>query len=239
MRKVTFRTLVLAVLVSACAPDGEAPAERDPALAPRTDATVDLDSQRLARRSGPLPERPSARRDTLTTGSTADVVDFALVHAPLGFAVPFSTYLPEGMVVEFDTAVAVHRVTLAGEASDSLPEAAFMTITVHAAGTTRLVVEDRVREFVVSRGPGIDESQEVEPPSWGEWAVDLSYPRSVGEWFAGSAVIGQYGPRYFHVIQLYPAEERDAFAARFDAVLEHWRWEDTGLMLTAAGGSTR
>lgn len=234
-----FLTLLLVVLVSACESDREAPADRNPALAPQTDATVAIDSQRLAEPSGSLPERPLTRRDTLMIGRTANVIGLRLVQAPPGFAVPFSTYVAEDLVVEFDTTVAVHRVMLGSGGPGSWLEGAFMTIAVHPAGTTRLVVEDRVREFVVSRGPGIDESEEVSPPSWGDWAVELSYPRSAGEWFAGSAVIGQYGPRYFHAVQLYPADDRDALAARFDAVLDHWRWDDTGLMLTATGGSTR
>ena len=239
MRTDGIRALLLVVLVSACRSDREPSADRDPALAPQTDATVDIDSQRLAPQPGSLTERPASRRDTLVIGGTPEVVGLRLLRAPSGFAVPFSTYVPEDMSVEFDTASGIDRVTVGSRSSDNEMGEALMTIAIHPAGTTRLVVEDRVREFVVSRGPGIDETQNAEAPRWGEWAVQLSYPRSRDEWFRGSAVIAQYGPRYFHVIQLYPAEDGDAFAARFDAALHHWRWDDTGRMLTEGAGSAR
>lgn len=238
MRSSTLAT-ILTVLLPACGTDREGVEGRDPGLAPRTDATLDVDSQRLPARDETLPERPGARQDTLVVAGSAEVMDFALVRSPSGFLVPFSTYVPASMTVEMDTVGPTDMATFTSGEAREMRDEAFMVVGVYPAGTTLLQVQDSIRQFVVSRSPGIDESRGVEPPSWAEWAVDLSYPRSADEWFAGSAVIAQYGPRYFHVIQLYPAEYGDGISPRFGAVLEHWRWEDTGLMLEAGGMDTR
>ncbi|HEX2168162.1 MAG TPA: hypothetical protein VHG09_13090 [Longimicrobiales bacterium] len=235
----SLATIILAVALPACGSDRENADTSTPALAPRTDATLDVDSQRLPPRDESLPERPAARQDTIVVEGTPEVMDFALVRSPPGFLIPFSTYVPASMTVTMDTAGPTDVATFtSGEAREMMDEA-FMTVGIYPAGTTLLQAEDSIREFVVSRGPGIDESRAVEPPSWGEWAVELSYPRSLDRWYAGSAVIGQYGPRYFHVLQLYPAEYGDGIRPRFQAVLEHWRWDDTGRMLESGGTSTR
>lgn len=221
--------MLLVPLVAACGSDRDGAARNDAALAPRTDATVDVDSQPLTPASS-LPVRPATKRDTIIVDGAAEARTFDLVRSPRGFVIPFSTYVPEGFAVEFDTSAPAHRVTFAvGDVMD----AGFMMMTVHPAGTTRLEVEDAVREFVVSRAPGIDESSAVSPPSWAEWAVDLSYPASIAERFAGSATIAQYGPRFLHIVELYPADIAAEIDPVLDVVLEQWRWEDTGRMLTA------
>lgn len=221
--------MLLVPLMVACGADRDSQARDDAALAPQTDATVDVDSQPLTPASS-LPDRPATQHDTITVDGVALPRTFHLVHSPPGFVVPFSTYVPEGFSVEFDTSTPAHRVTVrVGDVMDS----GFMMVTVHPAGTTRLQVEDAVREIVVSRGPGIDESSSVSPPSWAEWAVNISYPASVAERVAGSAVIAQYGPRFFHIVELYPAPAAAEIDRQLEAVLEQWRWDDTGRMLTS------
>lgn len=229
--------LMLAVLLVACESDGEDVDGGDPALAPRTDATVDVDSQRLPQRTSPLPERPRLRQDTLMVEGMPEVGDFTLVQSPPGFLIPFSTYVPASMTVAMDTAGPTDMATFSSGEARELMDEAFLMVALYPAGTTLLQVQDSIRQFVASRGPGIDETDAAEPPPWAEWAVDLSYPRSQGEWYSGSVAIAQYGPRYFHVIELYPAEYGDAIRPRFDAVLRHWRWEDTGLMLQTGATS--
>lgn len=234
MERSSVAIILVTALVTACGNDGETADASHTGLAPRTDASIDVDSQRLGEPATSLPERPATMRDTITANGVERVETFDLVRSPPGFILPFSTYMPEDLAVEFDTAGTTDLVTFSGGAGGE----AFMMVAIYPAGTTALQVEDTVRQLVVSRAPGIDASSAVSPPSWGQWAVELSYPESVGEWVAGSAVIAQYGPRFFHVLRLFPARFADEIRPALDAVLEHWRWDDTGRMLTSgdAGG---
>ena len=215
----------------ACGGDRPDAADPDgaPGIAPRTDATVDIDSQPLVP-ARDLPARPATRQDTIVRGAARDVLATSLVQAPPQVAVPFSTYVPEGVAVEFDTVSGIDRVTFT---SSGVPaRSAFMTVRIYPAGTTRLQVEEDVRELVSGLAPGMDETAPVDPPSWAISAQRLSYLPSVDTRRAGSVVIAQYGPRFFSVLMLYPAARADRLLSLFDHILDRWRWDDTGRMLT-------
>ena len=200
-----------------------------PGIAPRTDATVDIDSQPLIP-ARDLPARPPARQDTITRGSTRAVLATSLVHAPQEFAVPFSTYVPESVEVEFESISGIDRATFT---SAGVPdEAAFMTVRIYPAGTTRLRVEEDVRELVSGLAPGIDETTPTDAPPWAITTQRLAYPASLDSRRAGSATVAQYGPRFFSVLMLYPVARADRLASLFDLILDGWRWDDTGRMLT-------
>ncbi|HSK18294.1 MAG TPA: hypothetical protein VK912_04095 [Longimicrobiales bacterium] len=223
--------LLFMVAVLACSDDRPEPADAPgvPGIAPQTDATVDIDSQPLVP-AGNLPERPPTRQDTITRGDTRDVLTGSLVRSPRSFAVPFSTYVPEGVEVELDSASGIHRVTFT---SSGVPErSAFMTVRIYPAGTTRLQVEEDLHGLVSGLAPGMDETAPVEAPSWAISAQRISYLASVDTQRAGSVTVAQYGPRFFSVLMLYPALRADRLLSLFDYILDGWRWDDTGRMLT-------
>ena len=223
--------LLMVLALPACGDDR--PENGDPAgapgIAPQTDATVDVDSQPLVP-AADLPVRPPVRQDTVTRGDTRDVLSGSLVRAPADFAVPFSTYVPEGVDVEFDSAAGIHRVTFT---SPGVPErSAFMTVRIYPAGTTRLQVEEDLHGLISGLAPGMDETTPVDAPSWAIAAQRIFYPPSVDTRRAGSVTVAQYGPRFFSVLMLYPAVRADRLLALFDYILAGWRWDDTGRMLT-------
>jgi hypothetical protein len=81
---------------------------------------------------------------------------------------------------------------------------------------------------VRSRAPWRDEADPAEPPGWGQEAYTFSYAGDGNVPITGRLVLGRHADRYFHVLTHYPAEYGDGLGPRFQSILEHWRWEDTG-----------
>jgi hypothetical protein len=225
-------TIVLLLgVVAACSGEPE-PAPAD-GLAPVTDTAVAIDAEPLPA-PVPAPPRPAERTDTVMVEGSPQVERLRLERSPDGFAVPFSTYVPEGLDVEFGAAAGIDRVRFAAAFTGTVDERAFMMVRVYPPGTTRLEVEDAVRELVASRAPGMDETSPMDAPPWADWAARLAYRRSVDQRYLGAVMVGQHGGRFFEVLRLYPAENGDGLAPRLEAILRHWRWEDTGRPLTGS-----
>lgn len=220
--------LVAALALVGCGTESE-PAPPD-GLAPQTDTSVAIDSQPLPPATHP-PERPDQLTDTVLIEGAPQVERLRLVIAPAAFSVPFSTYVPEGLETEFGAADGIDWVRFNAAFAGTVDERAFMMVRIYPPGTTRLEVEDAVREFVVSRAPGMDATEPMDAPPWAEWAARLAYPRSVDRIYLGAVMVGRHGPRFFEVLRLYPGEYGDGLTPRLESILRHWRWEDTGRML--------
>jgi hypothetical protein len=191
-----------------------------------------------------LPERPGSIQDTLMLEGMPEVTRSTLVRAPLGFDLPFSTYLPSGINVQFQTAAEGAGVRFAAAFTGRVDARAYMHVRIYPEGTSRARARDAVGGFLRSRTAGDDPVdagdverawRPIEPPDWALEAYTFDYPGEQGIRYVGRAMIARHGVRFLHVITHYPAEYGDGLGPRFQRILEHWRWEDTGEPLLTSG----
>jgi hypothetical protein len=156
-----------------------------------------------------------------------------LVRAPRGFDVPFSTYLPRGLNVDFNSRGDSAAVRFTAAFGGRPVRNAYMHILMYPPGTTRLVARGDAMAFLRGGAPWRNEGQPADPPPWALEAYTYAYTGDGGAYHVGRVVLGRHGSRYFHVVTHYPAEYGDGLGPRLNRILEHWRWEDTGRMLTA------
>ena len=188
-------------------------------------------------RSAPGEERPERVRATLPVDGEPRTVTLRLYRSPPGFALPFSTYLPEDVRAGAPwtgTGDAVRFVRHSGTARD---DSAFVYLFVHPPGTR----EDAAREVVRTaaerlRIPG--DRTELEPVRRHRWALVEYRLRSRG-WsgrpLTGWAALGEKDGRWFHLVVQHPVGRED-FAPRAERIVADWRWADTGAPLGAPGG---
>jgi hypothetical protein len=183
------------------------------------------------------------RRPVLIEGM-ADTLDFRLVRAPGDFALHFSTYVPEDMAVDFTTISERQSVHFTASFGGVVEERARVSLTAYPPGTTL----DHARAEVAAYLSGLvpddhpllrDEPYEQAAPVWAGdrygWAAEQAtfrVPRPDGPGIlVGRAGIAVHGERIFDFIIEYPEEYGDGMEPRIHAILEEWRWEDTGEML--------
>ena len=176
---------------------------------------------------------PAARAetlsDTLLIEGMPEPVVMTLVRAPAGFDPAFSTYLPPGLVMESESrgdGAAVRFLAAFGGAPD---RSAYMHVRPYPPGTSPA---DAMDAAIAVAGTTAGSHAPVDsPPAWVLDGRDISHARD-GTMYLGRALIARKGDRLFHVVTHYPAEYGDGLGPRFARILHHWRWEDTGGMLT-------
>jgi hypothetical protein len=213
-------------------PDEPAP---DPAI-PQTDASGPTGGDYPTPPPLPpesIPARPRTIQDTLLLEGMAEPSPATLVEAPAGFPRRFTTYLPEGLLVEFegrgDSAGVRFHAAFAGTPDRN----AYMHVRLYGTDLSRAQASQAATDFVRSRAPWRDEGTTAEPPPWGLEAYSFQYMGDGNVPYTGRVVLGHHVDRFFHVLTHYPAEYGDGLGPRFDRILQHWRWEDTGRLLVS------
>jgi hypothetical protein len=204
---------------AAAAPGADSGAA-DPAAPP----AAPRDTQRAA----PPSQRPATRADTVMIEGMAQVDTSRLYTTPAGFALPFSTYVPEGLQVQTAARAAVRFIAaFAGTVNEN----AFMVLHIQDPGAAQRDAESILRDLMQTRSAAQHERVSMDRPSWAVAAVGFRSVGADGTRFTGSIAVGEHGDRYFHVIRHYPVEYGDGLPPRLHSILRHWRWEDTGAPL--------
>jgi hypothetical protein len=235
VRNAPPRSAVAAVLLAAMATvlpgcdgrgggtaPGDAPGDPPPAAA---------DSLAGAAPATPPDPRAETMADTLLIEGMPEPVAMTLVRAPNGFGLPFSTYLPPGVAVEFESGgdgAAVRFLAAFGPQPDP---SAYMHVRLYLPDTSPADAMDGA--LAVAGLAGGTHADTATPPAWALNGRDISHTRD-GTTYLGRALIASHGDRSLHVVTHYPAEYGDGLGPRFARILHHWRWEDTGRMLTGA-----
>lgn len=198
-------TILLAL--PACAPGADAPPAEDPA--------ADVGQMTPAPPAAPSPaagtERPETMRGALLIEGMEDSTTFRLYRAPEGFALPFSTYLPQDVLGEAVRFVA----NFGGERRERI----YLHLAVPAEPMTAEQVEERVREVAESLGTAERVAEPAHP-----WALAEYTAR--GSDTAARVMLGRHGGRYFYLISHAPLEALDGWGPREAAILRAWRWAD-------------
>jgi hypothetical protein len=206
--------------------DGNAPGavRGDPLPAP-------ADSPAGAAPATPADPRAETKADTLLLEGMPEPVVMTLVRAPNGLGLPFSTYLPPGLAVEFESGgdgAAVRFLAAFGRQPDP---SAYLHVRLYPPGTSPADAMDAA--LAVAGLAAGTHADTADPPAWALNGRDISHARD-GTTYLGRALIARHGDRFLHVVTHYPAEYGDGLGPRFARILHHWRWEDTGRMLTGA-----
>jgi hypothetical protein len=216
------RGAAAALLLAACG----APAPDDPQAHPDSRAA--------------LPERPSTRQDTLLIEGMPELTTSQLVRSPAGFGAPFSTYVPDGIETSFEEGGDSAGVRFSAAFAGVREPNAYMHLRLYAPGATPDPAEvaasflrtRRPQDHPVDGGEVDPPHEQVDAPSWGDAAFAFRYAGEGAALYVGRIVLARHGQLRFHVITHYPAEYGDGLGPRFARILDDWRWEDTGGMLT-------
>jgi hypothetical protein len=233
VRNTATRSAVVAVVlpvmaaVPGCGGDAPGSARRDPP--PPAPGSLAADTLAGAASAIPPDPRADTMLDTLLIEGMPEPVAMALVRAPAGFGLPFSTFLPPGLAVEFEAGGDGAAVRFLAAFGGSPARSAYLHVRLYPPGTTR---EDAMNAALVLAGAAAGPASPTEPPFWGLDARTFSVPGSGS--ITGRIVIARHGDRLLHVVTHYPAEYGDGLSPRFATILHHWRWEDTGRMLAGA-----
>jgi hypothetical protein len=203
------------------------------------------DPQHDADRRATLPERSATRQDTLLIEGMPEPTTSQLVRSPDRFGVPFSTYVPDGIETSFEEGGDSAGVRFSAAFAGVREPNAYMHVRLYVPGAIPDPAEVAA-SFLRTRRPQdhpVDGSQvdppheQVDAPSWGDTAFAFRYAGEGGRMYMGRIVLARHDARQFHVLTHYPAEYGDGLEPRFARILDTWRWEDTGEMLTggAAG----
>jgi hypothetical protein len=237
IRQVRTRTILLTLVLAACAACGTGDADIDDAAVDGAGTAFPLTDETLPPQPRdelpPLPPESIAPRsrtiqDTLIIEGMPEPTTATLVQAPSDFDLPFSTYVPRGIQPDFDMDGRGDAVRFTAAFTGRPDPNAYMHVFVYPAGTTGVRARESAFEFLRSRFLVGDEVQPVDAPAWGREAYALSYSGDGGAHYTGRMVLATHAGRYFHVLTHYPAEYGDGLGPRYARILEWWRWEDTG-----------
>lgn len=227
---MTFRRLSLVLLIAAgtaCgAREENGAAAPDSIGTPGTPAPPPADTPPTADTTvepGSGDQRPAARQDTVMVEGMPQVESATLVTSPSGFALPFSTYVPEGMEAEFAAPLAVRFIAAFGGTRNA---DAFMMMEAH--DTARPAARDILERLMSARSVREHEVTQTQREGWAEEAIGFRAIASDGTNVTGSISVGEHNDRWFHIVRYYPVEYGDGLPPRLNTILRHWRWEDTG-----------
>lgn len=168
------------------------------------------------------------REDTVIIEGMPELESSQLVNAPAGFALPFSTYVPEGLQTQFAPPSEVRFIAaFAGQVNST----AFMAVHIQDAGAAGIAAATILEDLMRARSAAEHEAVAIDQPTW---AVDATGFRSVGRNgtdYTGSIIVAEHAGRYVHIIRHFPVEYGDGLPPRLHGILSEWRWEDTGTML--------
>jgi len=225
----------LAILLAACAPD-EAPqtaaAGDSVAGPPFSQATLPPDSTAPPPVARPLPPRPQVLADSVRIEGEWQRDELRLVRSPDGFEPPFTTYLPSGLQVDFETSDSTPSVRFVAAFAGHVNPDAYLQLRLYPEGIAELAVHSAVEAYLGGRDP---RGNGVSPSQGWPWTIeawDFQYgagPDQGG--FMGTIGIARYGNRFFHALAHYPAEYGDGMGPRFHRILQEWRWEIDGARL--------
>ena len=166
--------------------------------------------------------------DTLRIDGEARPVRLQLFHAPQGFPLRFTSYVPGELEPEVDE----RGVRFTAGRDDDAAADAFLHLFVFPPGTSLEEATASAKAYKTGRGIPVGQglepvaSQPAEPTLI--WAVESFRFRyqDDAEWYAGSIGVGRHQDRFFQIVRHRPARRGEAFSARADLVLETWRWAD-------------
>ena len=220
-------SVVLALCLNACGTRDAPPVtEGDTTAVPaRPAASADTGAER---QPSPAPPRAATRQDTVIIEGMPELETSSLMSAPAGFALPFSTYVPEGLQTQFTPPSAVRFIAaFAGQVNS----AAFMAVHVQDAGAAMIPAATILEDLMRMRSAAEHEAVAIDQPTWAADAIGFRSVGQNGTDYTGSIVVAEHGGRYIHVIRHFPVEYGDGLPPRLHAILDDWRWEDTGAML--------
>lgn len=182
------------------------------------------------------PQRPRTKHTTISTDGRREAITLHLYSSPPEFALPFSTYVPEGMAGSHIVSDSGDAVSFTARGSGGERHDAFVHTFVSPPWTT----EDAAREVVRGvaeryRVPG--DRTELEPIRRHPWAMVEYRIRSrglPGRPLTGWVALGRHNERWFHIIAQYPEASSAFYEPRVQQLLEEWRWADSGRGLSTA-----
>ncbi|HSJ24492.1 MAG TPA: hypothetical protein VK929_07495 [Longimicrobiales bacterium] len=187
------------------------------------------------------PPRAQTLADTLMVEGMPQPTTATLLSTPPGTPMPFSTYVPEGIATDFEGAADTVAVRFAAAFSPESDPNAYMHVRFYVPGTTVADARETLNAFLVGRQPDDDpvgdqpRDQPYEvmdtPPAWADEGYSIMYVGEGNVYYSAVLILASRGGRVFHVLTHYPAEYGDGLGPRFDFILRHWRWDDTGDML--------
>jgi hypothetical protein len=185
--------------------------------------------------------------DTIVVEGMAEPATARLLQSPEGAPIRFSTYVPEGIHGSFEGAGDTLVVRFAAAFTGTADPNAYMHVRFYAPEVGINEAREILGGFLATRVPEADPIDtdpgprgfvQVDPPAWGQEAFSVSYRGDGNRLYVGQLVIATRRDRVFHVLTHYPAEFGDGLAPRFDRILDHWRWDDTGTPLRGQQGDT-
>lgn len=162
--------------------------------------------------------------------------------SPPGFEPAFTTVLPadvraEQAQVEEGPADVIRFFSYAGgEKHDS----AFVQMFVWPQGQSADAAEEVVRTAAERvRIPGDrTELQPIQRHPWATVEYEIQSVGTAGEPVMGWVALGRHGARWFYVIAQAPERLHRTFLPKAEAILEQWRWRDTGQGLAESPPAT-
>jgi hypothetical protein len=167
------------------------------------------------------------RVDTISVEGMPEPIELRLTREPPEFDLPFTTYVPEGFLIEPKEDGDLDAIRFVAAFGGVRNPSAFLEVAAYPPE----IAPDRA-SWVGSSIQGLTPLPQGERRA--DWAVEEW--RAEGRDPSGPYVawlgLGRAGERWFHVLSRYPLEYGDGFPPRAAVILEEWRWAD-GEPLTA------
>lgn len=186
-------------------------------------------------------ERPATIARPIAIEGMQDTLQFRLVRSPDGFPLPFSTYVPDDMDAEFDAIETGHIANFPARFGGVRNDRARMTFHVYPAGTPPERARTDLAAYLsglypddtpLTRDAAYERATPVEPASRYAWAQDESRYHvpggAPGLVISGRAGSAEHAGHVFYFLIEFPAEYGDGMGPRVEAILDEWRWADTG-----------
>jgi hypothetical protein len=226
----TAGSLLFGVYALACAPDQAREDVRLPSLEPH--AELEPTDTDVPEHGAQLPQRAASISDTLLLEGMPEVTLFRLFRSPEEATVRFSTYVPDGVHAAMEGAADTLAVRFSAAFTGMPHASAYMQVRFYPFDATNRNVLAAMSELLRRRAPAGEELRAADTPAWATEAYTFTYRGDGNVLYVGRAVIALHAGRRFHVFTHYPAEFGDGLGPRFARILDDWRWEDTGAMLT-------
>lgn len=230
--------LIVRLALVACAPLAAACGD-DAGTRGESDSTDSAASSRSSGTTAAVPETATLQIEGQP--QTVPVQPFA--SGP-DFPLPFRTLVPDGSRLVARAQAIPESESLDAEARfDWQPatDPAFLRLVVLDTTVSETTARGLIRaistDFGVIGSGGLEYEEAVPPPGH-DWAT-LGYRlRGVvgSDPVTGWISLGERAGRRFYFMALYPAEYADGLGPRFDFILEHWVWLDTGEPLRRSTG---